>query len=452
MNIYEPLNIRNIALLGHAGSGKTTLSESILFESGSITRRGTVEEKSTQSDHTEIEQERGCSIYLTPLFAEFKNTKINILEAPGYTDYFGESVAAISTADVSFIVFNAQNKIEVGAENCWEETVKTKKPVVFIINKLDLDQAKFDDTVQDIRDSYGKSATIFQYPVKTGAGFNAIIDVFRNKLFTYPTGGGKAQEADIPDSEKSKAEKLRSELIESIAETDEALMANYFENGELTDDEIKVGLKRAIINRLIFPIFASAGKANIGIDSILNFIIDFIPSPAEMPFAKSKDGKEVACSVSSPVSVFVFKLSSEAHLGDMTFFKMFSGKLNEGTDLYNEQKSTVDRFNQLFITCGKKRIEVPTLCAGDIGSTVKLKSTQINHTLHDKNLSVEFPEIVFPNPRVRVAIVPKTKGEEEKVGMGLHALCLEDHSLKLEHSQELRQMILYSQGELHQAV
>jgi len=446
MKAYESQYLRNIALVGHAGCGKSTLSESILFASGSINRQGNVEEGSTVSDYHEIEHERTHSVFTTALFTEYNNHKINFLNTPGYSDYFGEVIAALKVVETAAILINAQSGIEVGVENSFEVAKNNNQAIAFIINKLDLEQAKFDELVSKIKDSYGNSSTIFQYPFNMGVGFNSIVDLISMSLYEFDTNG-KATKKDLPDSEKSKAEGLRSELIESVAETDEDLMNKYFEEGDLSENDLKSGLRKAIANRQIFPIFCTSSKSNIGTSLLLDAIVNYFPSPLDAPLWKTVSGQEVALD-SPKVSLFVYKVLSEAHLGDMTFFKVISGQLKTGMDLINEQKNATERFNQIFITNGKKREEVDTLFAGDLGATVKLKSTQINHTLHEKGFDMEFPPIPFPKPIVRIAIVPKTKGEEEKVGMGLNTICQEDPSLKLEHSQELRQMILFGQGEL----
>jgi elongation factor G len=447
MKVYETQNIRNLAFVGHAATGKTTLAESILFNTGAINRQGTVEEKNTVSDNNEIEHERSHSVLGTPLYTEYNNLKINIIDAPGYYDYFGEVAATISVVDTAMITINSQNGIEVGAENAWTQTVKTNTPVCFIINKVDLEQSHFENTYNDIRDSYGKSAVLVQYPLAEGANFKAVVDVLNMKLVDYSSG--KPELKDIPESEKSKVTAYRSDLVEAVAETEEELMNKYFEEGDLSVEDIKKGLKKAIIERQIFPIFATSGKSGVGVSKLIDFICDYIPSPADMPGMLTVNGDYVKYNTADKPSLFVFKLLSEAHLGDMTYFKVVSGKVTPGMDLINEQKSAAERFNQIFVVNGKKRAEVEFLNAGDIGSTVKLKGTGINHTLHEKGKNVEFAPIEFPNPIVRVSIVPKTKGEEEKVGMGMNALCQEDLSLKLVHSQELRQMIIFGMGELH---
>lgn len=449
MNVYEPKNIRNLAIMGHAGSGKTTLAETILFATNSINRRGTVEELNTQSDYNEIEHERGCSLFMTPLYTEWNNIKINMLDTPGYDDYVGELIASTYVADAGIITLNAQNGVEFGTENAWYYSSKNNLPVLFTVNKTDMDQANFDKTVADTQDIFGRKVTVIQYPLNSGANFNSIIDILQMALYEY--SDGKSVKKEIPASELPKVEKIRSELIDTIAEIDEELMNKYFENGELTPEEFNNGFRKAFLTRQIFPVFCTSSKNNIGTDTLLQFIKDICPSPLESVGKETTEGKFVKMDASGSCSLFVFKLTSEAHLGDMTFFKVISGKLAPGMDLINEQKSATERFNQLFIVCGKKRAEVPNLMAGDIGASVKLKTTQIGHTLHEKGFNVQFKNIEYPNPRIRTAVVPKTKGEEEKVGMGLHSLHSEDPTLVVEHSQELRQIILYAQGELHLA-
>ena len=449
MNVYETKNIRNIAFLGHAGTGKTTLAEDMLLDTGAINRRGTIEEHNTQSDYNEIEQERGCSLLSTPLFTEWNNTKINILDTPGYDDYIGELIAATAVVETGVIVLNAQNGVDVGAENAWYYCEQNNVPAIFVINKVDVDQAKIDDAVQQAKEYFNRKVTVAQYPLHTGATFNSIIDIITMSMHEYPAGGGKSVSKPIPDSEMAKAEALRNELIESIAETDEELMNKYFENGVLDDADFRSGMKKAIAERQIFPLFVASSKLNYGTDLLVDFIVDYCPSPADVQGKLNIEGGYVKFDAASQTSIFIYKLSSEAHLGDMTFFKVISGKVSAGTDLINEQKSASERFNQVFLMNGKKRVEVPTIVAGDLGATVKLKSTHVNHTLHDKGFNVEFEKITYPNPRIRTAVVPKTKGEEEKVGIGLHSLHQEDPTLIVEHSQELRQIILHAQGELH---
>lgn len=449
MKVYEPANIRNIALLGHSGSGKTTFAEALLYNAKAINRRGTVEDRNTVSDYHELEQERGNSIFSVPMYIEYNNKKINIIDSPGFDDYIGEAIGAAYAADIGLILINAQNGIEVGTDNLWEQCEKMQKPVCFVINKADVEQAKFEENIDSLKNRYGGSATIIQYPTKVGAQFSGIIDLLSMSLYEYSSDGGKATKKEIPAEELEKAEGLRNELIESIAETNEELMNHYLESESLEGDMLINGFKNAIASRQIFPIMVSTAKADKGIDLILDFISTYLPSPVDMPITVDMHDTSVACDPNAQTSIFVFKMLSESHLGDMTFFRVMSGKIQSGLDMVNETNNATERFNAIYIVNGKKRQEVETLLAGDIGASVKLKSTHVNNTLHVKGLNVEYKHIKYPNPKVRIAIVPKTKGEEEKVGTGLHAIHEEDLSLIVEHSQELRQMICYGQGELH---
>lgn len=446
MKLYETKKIRNLALAGHAGSGKTTLAEALLFNSGAINRRGTVEEKNTVSDFYEFEQDRTCSILAAPMFAEWKDHKFNIIDTPGYDDYIGEAVAGIRAADITIINLNASSLLEVGTENAWHQAELMNKPVVFVMNKMDNDQVDFEKNVSELKDRFGNSVAFIQYPGNKGAGFNIINDILKGKSYEF-AGQGDAKESDI--NKDDTYNKYHGELMEAVAETNEDLMNKYFDAGELSDEDIVGGLKTAIINRQIFPVLIAGAKGNIGTQTLMQFVIDYCPAPDEVVPEKSTEVQEVKVDSKAPVALFIYKMMSEANLGEMYYFKVMSGTLKPGLDLTNDQKNAAERINQIFTVNGKKRVEVEALSAGDLGAAVKLKSSQISHTLHEKALAVAFEPIQYPNPKVRIAIVPKTKGEEEKVGMALNAIHNEDPTLLIEHSQELRQTILKAQGDLH---
>jgi elongation factor G len=447
MKVYESKNIRNIALVGHAGSGKTSLTECILFKAGMINRIGKVEDNNTVSDFRELEHEKGNSVYGTPVFAEWKDTKINLIDNPGFDDYIGEVNASIYAADVALITINAAHGAEVGSDFAWQYANELEKPTAFVINKLDAENIDFDTIISELQERYSKSIKPTQFPVTTGPSFNAVIDVFAKKMLTIKDGN--VTESEIPDEHKDKADELYSELLESVAETDEELMNKYLEEGQISEDEFKTGLKKAITNRLIMPIFAVSSKNNIGMVTMLNFIVNNFPSPVDMPNTVSTEGKEVAYDEKAKTSLFMYKLYSDPRLGDMTYFKVMSGTLKSSMDMNNTTRNQSERFGQLFVIQGKDRTEVAEVHAGDLAATVKLKTAHVNDTFAEKGLDVTYKKIVYPRPKVRVAIYPKTKGEEEKVGMGLHSLNAEDPSYRVEHSQELRQTILHAQGELH---
>ncbi len=448
MKVYETRSIRNLAVTGHAGTGKTSLIEAMLHFAGTINRMGTIEDNNTVSDFHELEHERHCTVFSSLMNIEYKDKKINIIDTPGYDDYIGEMIASMYVCDTALIVVNATNGIEVGTENGLHYAAKLNKPLFFAFNKLDNDQSKFDSVLDDLKNQYGNKVTAFQYPVNPGNNFNQIIDILSMKLLTFKNSS-KPEISDIPVNELSKAESLRNELIESVAETDEELMSIYFEEGSLTHEQFTQGLRKAFISRNIFPVFCVSSKNQVGISSLIDFVYDYAPAPNELEIAIAEGSVKVACDTNSKVSLFIYKMFSDAKLGDMSYFKVKSGKLQSGLDLIIESKGSNERFGGLYVVNGKKREEVTELLAGDIGATVKLKNSRISDTLHEKGFNVKFDNIEYPTSKVRTAIVPKTRGEEEKVGIGLHALHTEDPTVNIIHSQELRQTIVFAQGELH---
>jgi len=452
METFDVNEVKNIVLLGHAGCGKTTLAESMLFEAGLISRRGTVEEGNTVSDYNAIEQEKGCSVFATLLHTNWRGYKINILDTPGNDDFVGEVVAALKVADTGVMLLNAPFGVEVGTDLIWEYTETFKTPMIFAVNQLDHEKADFDKTVEQAKSSFGRKVLVVQYPLNAGTGFDSIIDVLKMTMYKFPAEGGKPQKLPIPDAEKAKADQLHNDLIESIAENDEGLMELYFEKGSLDEDQMRKGLKIAMINHELFPLFCISGKKNMGSGRLMGFIDNVAPSAAEMPPQKLTDGKTLPMNVKANPCIFIFKTISEHHLGDMSLFKVYSGEVHAGSELMNEETGAAEKLTQLFTLEGKKREPVDKLLAGDIGATIKLKSTHTNNTLHGKNEKFEIEPIQFPKPRMRMAIVSTKRGEEEKLALALHQLQEEDPSLKIEVSQELKQTILHCQGELHLGV
>jgi elongation factor G len=450
---YDLQHIKNVALLGHTGSGKTTLAEAMLFEAGAITRRGTVEERNTVSDYTDIEHERGSSVFTTLMHLDWRGYKINLLDTPGYDDFCGEIITALRVADIGVLVLNGSSGVEVGTELIWRYTEQFSTPMIIAVNKLDHENAAFERTVQQARERFGRAVTVVQYPLNEGTGFNGIIDVLKMTFYQFPPQGGKPQKLPIPDSERERAERLHNELIEAIAENDETLMDRYFEQGALDEDEMRIGLKHAMIRRQLFPVFCVSAINNMGSGRILGFIDNVAPSSNELPTpVLDINGNPIACDPGGPTVLFIFKSISEPNVGDMSLFKVYSGTLRAGTTLINAQTGTAESIGHIYIVDGKKRTEVSELVAGDLGAVVKLKNTHVNNTLREKNSDVVVPPIAFPKPKIRVAVEPVIKGEEEKVGNALHQLHEEDPTLVVEHSQELKQTILYAQGELHLAV
>ncbi len=446
---FDTAHVKNIALLGHSGSGKTTLAESMLFEAGLINRRGTIEEKNTVSDYTELEQERGNSIFSKLLHTRWRGFKINIIDTPGYDDFAGEVISALRVADTGVVLLNAAMGVEVGTDIIMEYTDQFKTPTILAINQLDHSKADFDKTVREAKNHFGNHIVVAQYPLNQGEGFNQIVDVLNMVLYEYSAEGGKPKKLPIPNAEKEKAETLHKELIEAIATNDEALMEKYFDKGELTEDEMKEGLHLSMLRHDLFPVFCISAKQNMGAGRLMGFIDNVCPPANEMPPQKTKAGKLLPCDANGPACIFIYKTISEPHIGDLSFFKVYSGTVKSGMELVNETTDAVEKLNQLFVVEGNKRNNVTELVAGDIGATLKLKNTHTNNTLHEKGKQIELEPIVFPTPKMSIAIANAKRGEEDKLATALHQLKEEDPTMSVEVSGELKQTLLHCQGDMH---
>lgn len=450
MKIYHTQDIRNIALVGGARSGKTTLAESMLFEGGIIKRKGSVEDKNTVSDYREIEIERQSSVFSTIMYTEYNGKKINIIDTPGFDDFVGEVLSSLRVCESALLVVNSQNGVEVGTEITWRYTTQYNKPVVFVLNQLEHEKANYDESLQSLVAQFGNKVIPIQFPIATGVQFNGIVDVIKMKLLKYTNEGGKAIFEDIPKEFLAKAEELRTNIVEIAAESDDALMEKYFEKGVLTEQEIIDGLRESIIQRKIYPVLCVSAKLNIGIDRLLDFIVTNLPSPDQVKPEQSKDGKEIICSSDEPFVAFVFKTSIEQHIGEVSFFKIYSGIATEAMDVINSINSSKERLNQLFVTLGKQREKVEKLFAGDIGSSVKLKSVGTNHTLvTSKTPEIEIKPIIYPDPKYRMAVKGTNTNDEEKISALLNEMHKVDPTLIFYYSKELKQMILEGQGEMH---
>jgi elongation factor G len=449
---FDTPHVKNIVLLGHAGSGKTTLAECMLYEAGLINRMGTIGERNTVGDYHELEKERGNSIFSKLMHTKWKGYKINIIDTPGYDDFAGEVISALRVADTGVMLLNAAAGVEVGADIIWQYTEQFKTPMIFAVNHLDDDNADFDKTFAEAKSHFGNKVVMLQYPVQQGAGFHEIIDVLRMTLYKFPGKGGKPEKLPIPDAEKEKADLLHKELIEAIASNDETLMEKYFDNGELDEDEMKEGLKKAMINHDIFPLFCMSAIRDMGSGRLMGFIDNVCPSANEMPPQITKNGSALPCDANGPACIFVFKTIVEPHVGELSLFKVYSGTIKNGMELVNEGTGVSEKFNQLFLMEGHQRIQVNELVAGDIGATIKLKNTHVNNTLHEKGKHIELTPITFPSTNMTVAIEPTQKGDEEKLAVALHVLHEEDPTITVEVSQELKQTLLHCQGELHLTV
>lgn len=450
MKIFQTDEIRNVALIGAAKSGKTTLAENMLFEGKVINRKGSVDDKNTVSDYRQIEMERQISVNASLLHTLHEGKKINILDAPGFSDYTGDILSSVSVADTAIFTVNGQNGVEATTENAWRQAEKTAKPVVFFINQLDHHNANFDESVKQLRDYFGDKVTLTQYPVKTGEGFDSIIDLMLMKMLKFKQGGGAPEVLDIPAGEMEKAEKLHRSLIENAAEGDEALMEKYFETDNLDLNEVRHGIQMGMITRSIFPVFCGASKHGIGVHRLMDFIVFTCPAPNCMPARKTTSGKEFHCKSSEPAALFIFKLANEQHLGEVSMIKAYGGEIFEGQDLINPRTGNKERISQLLIVNGKTREKIERIVAGDIAVTIKLKDARANDTLIDaKFADAGFEPIVYPDPIFTTAVKAASSTDDEKLGSILQDMHRSDPTFNAGLSRELRQLIIQCQGEYH---
>ncbi len=449
MKVYQTTDIRNIALVGGAKSGKTSMAEAMAFCGGLINRRGSVDSKNTISDYRDIEHDRGYSVEDTLMYTEFGGKKVNILDVPGFADYQGELAAALNVVESAVVVVNAQSGVEVGTEVAYRYASKLATPLIFVVNHLDAEKANFDDSVNQLKDFFGGKCTVLQFPTNPGLGFNQVVDIVANKMYTFTDG--KYTEADIPAEYADKAEEMRMALVEEAAAADDELMEKYFENGDLTAEELTKALKLAIDKRDLFPILCTSAKENFGVNRLLEFICQNVPAPCEVAEAKkTKAGKELKCDSANPTVAFAFKSAKDKNLGEITYLRLYDGELAEAQDVINACNQSKERVSQVLVCSGSNRQRVEKACAGDIVCTIKLKDVKINHTLTTaKNTDDAVVEIEFPTPIYTVAVKAANSNDDEKVGAALKDLATYDRSLSLENSRELRQVILGCQGELH---
>lgn len=449
MKVYLSDQIKNISLLGSSGSGKTTLAEAMLYEGGVISRRGDVKNKNTVSDYNRVEHEYGYSVFSSVLYTEWLGKKLNIIDCPGADDFINGAITSLGITDTSLMVLNATQGVEVGTQNLFRYTEKYKKPVIFVVNQLDHEKANYESTVESIHESFGNKAVIVQYPVNIGAEFNAVVDVLKMKMYKWKPEGGAPDVLEIPESESAKAAELHNTLVEASAENDESLMELYFDKGSLDEDEMRQGMRKGMIARNLFPIFCVSAEKDMGVRRLMEFLGNIVPFVSEMPKPVTKDGVEVAVDAKGPVSLYVFKASIEPHIGEVSYFKVMSGTVKEGDDLYNINTGAKERMSQLYCVAGNSREKVSELQAGDIGATVKLKETKTNDTLNAKGCEYKFNPIQYPEPKYRVAVKPVNEADDEKLGEIFVRIHEEDPTIIVEYSKELKQIIVSGQGEFH---
>lgn len=448
MKVYESNNIRNVAMLGHSGSGKTTLTETMIFESGTSRKRGRIENKNTLSDYHSIEKEKGKSIFGSLLHLDWRGTKINVLDTPGSNDFWGQVSESLYVADTAIFVLNSETGVEAGTDAFWKAAERRSIPSFFVVNKLDSDKSDFQNSVDTAREHFGRGVVVVQYPYSEGEDFHAIIDVLKMTMYEFPEDGGRPDKLPIPESQRTQAELLHNELVETIAENDETLLDLYFENGELDEYQMRDGLSMSLRKRDIFPLFCSCASRNMGTGRILGFLGNVAPSPLESNM-ELKNGNSFEPSEDSTPSAFVFRSSSETHVGDLTFLKVTGGSISQGMDLENKRTGNSLRVGSLYITQGDDRTEVNKVNTGDLAVAVKLKDLHTSDTLAPKDSNIELKPIHYPDTTIRSAVKLKTEGDEDKLGNALNQIQKEDPSLMVEHSQELQQIILHGLGEEH---
>lgn len=449
MKVYKSNEIKNIALLGNDGSGKTTLTEALLFESGVIKRRGRITAKNTVSDYFPVEQDYGYSVFSTVFHVEWNNKKLNIIDCPGSDDFVGAALTALNVTDTAVLLINGGRGPEVGTQNHFRYTEKLGKPIVFLVNQLDDEACDYDTVTEDLQSIYGTKAVVVQYPVKTGPDFNSLIDVLLMKKLTWGPDGGKPTIEDIPAEEADKAQELHKLLVEAAAENDEQLMEKFFETEHLTEDEMREGIRKGMVTRSIFPIFCVCAYKNMGVGRLMEFLGNIVPFVDEMPEVHNTRGEAVKPDAAGPTSLYFFKTGVEPHIGEVQYFKVMSGTVHEGDDLTNADRGSKERMSQLFVCAGANREKVEQLEAGDIGCTVKLKDVRTGNTLNGKDCENRFNFIKYPNAKFTRAIKAVNEADTEKMMAALTRMRQEDPTWEVEQSKELRQILVHGQGEFH---
>ncbi len=449
MRVYQTNEIKNIALLGNDGSGKTTLTESLLYEAGVISRRGRITQKNTVSDYFPVEQEYGYSVFSTVYNVEWNNKKLNMIDCPGSDDFVGAALTALEVTDTCVLLLNGQYGPEVGTQNHFRYTEKLKKPVIFLVNQLDGEKCDYHGTLEKLKDIYGPKVIPIQYPLNEGPNFNALIDVLLMKKYSWGPEGGAPTIEDIPAEEKDKALEMHKALVEAAAENDEGLMEKYFETETLSEDELREGIRKGLVTRSIFPVFCVCAGKCMGVRRLMEFLGNVVPFVDEMPKVHNTRGEEVKVDANGPTSLYFFKTGVEPHIGEVQYFKVMSGKVKPGDDLTNADRGTKERIGQIFTCAGAQRVPVDEMVAGDIGCTVKLKDVKTGNTLNGKDCENRFDFVKYPNSKYSRAIKAKKEADTEKMMSALTRMRQEDPTWVVEQSKELRQTIVHGQGEFH---
>ena len=449
MKVYQTQEIKNIALLGNDGSGKTTLTESLLFEAGLISRRGRITQHNTVSDYFPVEQEYGYSVFSTVYHVEWNNKKLNIIDCPGSDDFVGAALTAMNVCDTTVLLLKGANGVEVGTQNHFRYTEKLGKPVIFLVNQLDDENTDYDQVLEQLTEIYGSKVVPIQYPIECGPNFNSLIDVLLMKRYSWGPEGGAPTIEEIPSDQMEKAMEMHKALVEAAAEHDEALMEKFFESETLTEDEMREGIRKGLASRGMFPVFCVCAGKDMGVRRLMEFLGNVVPFVDQMPQVHNTRGEVVNPDPNAATSLYFFKTAVEPHIGEVQYFKVMSGTVHEGDDFTNADRGSKERIAQLFVCAGAQRIKVEQLVAGDIGCTVKLKDVKTGNTLNDKNSENRFNFIKYPNSKYSRAVRAANEQETEKMMNALQKMREEDPTWVIEQSKELRQILVHGQGEFH---
>ncbi len=449
MRVYQTNEIKNIALLGNDGSGKTTLTESLLYEAGIISRRGRITAKNTVSDYFPVEQEYGYSVFSTVYHVEWNNKKLNIIDCPGSDDFVGAAMTALNVTDTAVLLLNGQYGPEVGTQNHFRYTEKLKKPVIFLVNQLDSDKCDYHNVLEKLTEIYGPKVVPVQYPLNEGPGFNSLIDVLLMKKYSWGPDGGAPTIEDIPAEEMDKALEMHKALVEAAAENDETLMEKFFEEEKLTEDEMREGIRKGLVTRSIFPVFCVCAGKDMGVRRLMEFLGNVVPFVDEMPSVHNTRGEEINTTVDGPASLYFFKTGVEPHIGEVCYFKVMSGSVKTGDELTNSDRGSKERLGQIYVCAGANRQAVDQLNAGDIGCAVKLKDVKTGNTLNGKDCDNRFDFIKYPNSKYSRSIKAVNEQDTEKMMAALLKMRQEDPTWVVEQSKELHQIIIHGQGEFH---
>ena len=453
MKTYQPSEIRNFAIVGHASAGKTMLTESMLVTGGVLNRHGTIAAGTTASDYHDSERQRQISVHASLLHTEWQGKKFNIIDTPGYLDFISEGLGALRVGDFALVVVHAQHGVSVGTEQVWDYATRYDIPKMIVINALDKEDVDFDSALASIRARFGERVFPLNVPVNPGPGFNQLLDVPRTEITTYAADrSGKYQEAPATGEWVDKAKQLHQQLIEYIAESDDSLLEKFFEQGTLSEEEMRAGIHTAVQKQSFIPLFCTSAENNVGVARLMDFIAKYGSSPEDRKKVRAvdADGAYVEISLSDPdPTLYVFKTMTEAQFGEMSFFRMYSGSIKFGTELFNSDRKSTEKIGQIYTLNGRNRSTLESLGAGDIGAVVKLKDTHTGNTLCSPKRVVGLPKVQYPKPNIHAALKLNSKGEEDKIAQGLAALHEEDPTFLYHVDSELHQTVISAQGELH---